>query len=146
MMRAAGLLLFVVLLFGGCAGNGTGLDENGNPVGSDGNGLPLAPTFSSIQDHVFSAICIECHTGVSAPQGLQLDASVSYDHLVNVRSVEHPELFRVSPGDPDNSYLIRKLEGGPDIAGARMPLNRPPLSRETINAIRLWIAMGAQRN
>ena len=148
MMREVGFLLLVVVLLSlsGCAGDGTGLDENGNPVGSDGNGSPDAPTFSSIQSHVFSAICIECHSGVSAPQGLQLDESVSYDHLVNVRSTEHPELFRVSPGDPDHSYLIRKLEGGPDIAGARMPLNRPPLSREAINAIRLWIAMGAARN
>jgi len=145
---AVSLLLCVLFVFSGCAGNGAGLDEDGNPVGTDGNGLPTAfpPTFTNIQNNVFSAICIECHSGGSAPQGLQLDASVSYDNLINIRSVEHPELFRVSPGDPDHSYLVRKLEGGPDIAGAQMPLNRPPLSRETINSIRLWIAMGAPRN
>ena len=31
--------------------------------------------------------------------------------------------MRVVPGDPDNSYLIQKLEGRPGIVGLRMPLS-----------------------
>lgn len=141
------LLAFVFFLTG-CAGNGKGLDENGNPIGSNGGDLPVAfpPTFSNVQQNVFSAVCIQCHIGASAPQGLRLDEQNSYDLLVNVLSNERPELLRVEPGNPDNSYIIRKLEGGPDIAGAQMPLNLPPLSQETINAIRVWISQGAQRN
>jgi hypothetical protein len=29
---------------------------------------------------------------------------------------------RVAPGNPDNSYLVRKLEGTAGITGSRMPL------------------------
>jgi hypothetical protein len=143
-------LLALVLSLNGCAGNGKGLDENGNPIGSgdDGGGLPVAfePTFTNIQTNVFNSICIQCHVGAAAPQGLRLDDQNSYDSLVNVLSNERLDLFRVEPGNPDNSYLIRKLEGGPGIAGAQMPLNLTPLPQETINAIRVWISQGAQRN
>lgn len=142
------LLIGFALFLTNCAGNGQGLDENGNPIGSDGGGIPIAfdPTFTNIQNNVFSPICTACHIGANAPQGLRLDESSSYGLLVGIRSVEQSGLFRVEPGNPNNSYLIRKLEGGPDITGAQMPLNRPPLQQTTINAIRVWIAQGALRN
>lgn len=150
LQKAAGLILLLFLsgLLAGCAGNGQGLDENGNPIGGGGSPLPVAfePTFTNIQNNVFSAICVQCHIGAAAPQGLRLDAANSYAFLVNTQSVERPELLRVAPGDPDNSYIIRKLEGGPNIVGAQMPLNLQPLSQETINAIRVWISEGAQQN
>jgi hypothetical protein len=142
-------LLALVVSLSGCAGNGKGLDENGNPIGSGGGGnLPVAfdPTFTNIQANVFNSVCIQCHIGAAAPQGLRLDNQNSYDALVNVLSSERGDLLRVKPGDPDHSYIIRKLEGGPEIAGAQMPLNLTPLSQETINAIRVWISQGAQRN
>lgn len=143
-------LLALVVSLSGCAGNGKGLDENGNPIGSGGGGggLPVAfdPTFTNIQTNVFNSICIQCHVGAAAPQGLRLDDQNSYNALVNVLSSERQDLFLVQPGSPDNSYLVRKLEGGPGIAGAQMPLNLTPLSQETINAIRVWISQGAQRN
>lgn len=144
-------LIALVVSLNGCAGNGNGLDENGNPVGSGGGGggdLPVAfePTFTNIQTNVFNAICIQCHVGAAAPQGLRLDEQNSYDSIVNIISQERSDLFRVQPNNPDNSYLIRKLEGGPEIAGAQMPLNLTPLPQETINAIRVWISQGAQRN
>jgi hypothetical protein len=142
-------LLALVVSLSGCAGNGKGLDANGNPIGSgDGGNLPVAfePTFTNIQTNVFNSVCIQCHIGAAAPQGLRLDNQNSYDALVNVLSSERGDLLRVKPGDPDNSYIIRKLEGGPEIAGAQMPLNLTPLSQETINAIRVWISQGAQRN
>jgi hypothetical protein len=142
------LLILAVLCAKGCAGSGAGLDENGNPIGSDGNGIPVAfdPTFSNIQNQVFTPICTECHAGPAAPQGLRLDATNSYGNLVDVPSVEVPQLLRVAPGEPGNSYLIRKLEGGPGIAGAQMPLDRTPLPQPVINSIRLWISQGALRN
>lgn len=137
------LLLFVVA---GCAGNGNGLDENGNPIGTDG-GLPVAfePTFANIQQNVFTPICAQCHIGASAPQGMMLDEANSYPMIVGVASAEKPDLLRIDPGNPDASYLIRKLEGGPDIAGAQMPRGRTPLPQDVINAIRVWAARGAQR-
>ena len=58
-----------------------------------------------------------------------------------------PGAIRVIPGDPDNSYLIQKLEGTTGIAGRRMPFNGPPyLSDGQILIIRRWIALGAPNN
>jgi hypothetical protein len=51
-------------------------------------------------------------------------------------------LQRVTPGNPDASYLIQKLEGTA-ATGGRMPLNGPPLPPETIAVIRQWIVDGA---
>jgi hypothetical protein len=144
----AGLILCCGLIFG-CAGDGRGLDENGNPIGSTGGGglvVAFEPTYTNIQKNVFSSICIECHVGALAPEGLRLDDQNAYDNLVGIKSVEQSDLFRVAPGSPDASYIIRKLEGGPNITGGQMPLNRPALSQETINAIRVWISQGAPRN
>lgn len=142
------LLIGFILFLTNCAGNGQGLDANGNPIGSGGEEPPVAfdPTFTNIQTNVFTPFCTPCHIGTNAPQGLRLDEASSFDLIVGVRSVERPDLFRVEPGNPNNSYLIRKLEGGPGIAGAQMPLNIRPLNQPTINAIRVWIARGALRN
>lgn len=128
-----------------CAGEGTGLDEFGNPI-AEGPGGGLAPTFSSIQARIFTPICTQCHAGASAPLGFSLEAGVSYGNLVNVPSVEVPTLMRVKPGQPDSSYIVRKLEGGPGIVGGRMPLGLPPLAAEEIGALRSWIAAGALQN
>lgn len=130
----------------GCAGNGEGLDQNGQPLGSSGGtGAPLTADFTSIQDNVFTPICTRCHIGASAPEGLQLDAAHSYDLLVGVASVEQPGVLRVAPGNPDASYIIRKLEGAPGISGGQMPLGGPYLPQSTIDEIRQWIIEGAQR-
>ncbi|TLY79367.1 MAG: hypothetical protein E6K49_03935 [Gammaproteobacteria bacterium] len=128
----------------GCtAGSGAGLDSNGQPVGSGGT-PPLTADFTSIQANVFTPICTRCHIGAGAPQGLQLDAAHSYSLLVGVPSAEQPSLLRVKAGDPDNSYIIRKLEGGPGIVGVQMPADGPPyLPQATINVIRSWITNGA---
>lgn len=131
----------------GCAGNGDGLDANGNPVtpGSGGSG-GLTADFQSIQDNVFTPICTKCHIGASAPQGLQLDATHSYAMLVGVASAEQPAVLRVAPGDPDSSYIIRKLQGTPGISGVQMPANGPPyLPQSTIDVIRQWITNGAPK-
>src|SRR5207237_1361159 len=128
----------------GCtAGSGAGLDQNGQPIGSGGT-PPLTADFTSIQANVFTPICTRCHIGADAPQGLQLDAAHSYSLLVGVPSAEAPSLLRVKAGDPDNSYIIRKLEGGPGIVGVQMPADGPPyLPQATINVIRSWITNGA---
>ncbi|MFQ5676466.1 MAG: hypothetical protein ACE5G1_11255 [bacterium] len=108
--------------------------------------LPFDATFTNIQNFIFSPVCTQCHAGANAPQGLRLDRERSFDNLVEVSSREKPELLRVKPFNPDDSYLIRKLEGGPDIIGGRMPLNQTPIPQDQINAVRRWIALGAPNN
>jgi hypothetical protein len=143
--RAPRLALLATLACAGCAGNGAGLDQNGQPLGSEGSGAsePLAANLQSIQDNVFTPICTRCHIGASAPEGLRLDAADSYSLLVGVPSAEVPSFLRVMPGYPDESYLVLKLQGSAGIVGGQMPLGGPYLPQATIDAIRQWITDGA---
>jgi len=107
----------------------------------DGGGM-LQPTFDSIQANIFTPICEQCHSGAGAPFGLRLDAANSYALLVGVPSGQNSSLLRVAPGDPANSYIIRKLEGTAS-AGERMPAGLPPLPPADIDVVRQWITDGA---
>jgi Bacterial Ig-like domain len=143
--------LLMASLTAGCAGNGDGLNQQGDPIGSSSSssgasassGGAVTADFQSIQDNVFTPICSKCHIGASAPEGLQLDAAHSYNLLVGVPSVEDASLDRVKPGDPDNSYMVLKIEGATGIVGGQMPLGETPLPQATINAMRQWIMDGA---
>jgi hypothetical protein len=111
-------------------------------VGSSGASGPLTANFDSIQANIFEPICEQCHAGANAPVGLRLDAANSYALLVGVASGEQPNLMRVASGDPNNSYLIQKLEGTAAV-GERMPAGLPALPQADIDVIRQWIANGA---
>jgi Bacterial Ig-like domain len=126
-----------------CGGGGGGGYGSGGGGGSGSGGTALQANFTSIQDNVFTPICTACHTGAGAPQGLRLDSANSYALLVGVASQEAPALQRVAPGDPNNSYLIKKLEGTAGVGG-RMPLGGTPLAQADIDVIRQWITDGAQ--
>ena len=114
----------------------------------------LEPTFSSISRNIFEAVdssgraaCTQCHIGATPPQGLNLSAGLGYANLVGVPSREKPALLRVAPGDPENSYLIHKLEGRSDIVGMRMPRTAGPfLTEGQMMVIRRWIELGAPNN
>ena len=140
-LAAKGFLLScLVSIVAGCsAGNGEGLDENGqpNPIAP-----PAASDFQEIQDTVFTPICTQCHIGANAPQGLRLDAANSYAMLVNVASAEVSTLLRVNPGNPDQSYLVQKIQGTAAVGG-RMPLGQAALPQDRIDLIREWITSGA---
>ncbi|PYR76905.1 MAG: hypothetical protein DMF87_17110 [Acidobacteria bacterium] len=78
---------------------------------------------------------------------MNLLGAVSYANLVGVASTGKPGAVRVIPGDPDNSYIIHKLQGSSDIAGVRMPRgNGPFLTDGQILVIKRWIANGAPNN
>jgi hypothetical protein len=112
----------------------------------------LTPTFSSIQRDIFEArdasgraACTECHNPTLARfNGLDLSAAVAHANLVNVASRGKPGAIRVLPGDPENSYLVHKLEGRAGIVGERMPRTSGPfLTPGQLSIIRRWIAQGA---
>lgn len=134
--RAGALLLLgVILLLAGC--------DRAGPVETDPP--PDTPSFNTIQTTIFNTNCAVsgCHAGSSPAQGMNLSAGAAYDAIVGVPSNERPELLRVDPGNPDESYLLLKIEGDPSIVGSRMPLGRTPLSDEQIQLVRDWIEDGA---
>ena len=116
----------------------------------------LEPTFASIQSEVFEttdssgrSACTRCHTNVgrNPSGGLNLTHDFAYDQLVNVPSRNKPGAIRVVPSDPENSYLIHKVEGRPGIVGNQMPNNGPPyLTAGQILILKRWIEIGAPRN
>jgi hypothetical protein len=116
----------------------------------------LSPSFSSIQQTIFSASdssgrlsCVGCHTdqGRTPASNLSLTDGRAYQQLVGRASTGKPGTTLVIPGDPDNSYLVKKLEGASDIVGLRMPRNNGPfLSEGQMRVIRRWIADGAANN
>jgi len=115
----------------------------------------LTPTFSSIRQEIIQTTdlagrtsCVTCHTDQGRPPAGTMNLrSDPYAAWVNVPSAGRPAMLRVKPGDPENSYIIHKLEGRPGIAGLRMPRNGPPyLTAGQILVIRRWIEIGAPNN
>jgi len=111
------------------------------------NAVPV--TLTQIQADVFTPTCsvAGCHDGggPALPRSMDLRAGNSFASLVNVAS-EQVAFARVTPGEPDNSYLIDKLEGNQAAGTSRMPQGGTPLDQATIDMIRQWIADGAQDN
>jgi hypothetical protein len=99
--------------------------------------------FSEIQANVFTPNCAtsNCHAGANLQAGLDLSAASSYAMLVGVASTQSAGVQRVNPGNPNNSYLIQKLEGA-GASGSRMPPSGP-MPQSEIDTIRQWITDGA---
>lgn len=97
---------------------------------------------------IFERTCggAACHIGEESPaHGLDLGAEAAREGLVGIPSLEVPELLRVEPGRPEDSYLYCKLVAEcDDRIGERMPAGAPPLSDSDLEAIRRWIAAGAE--
>jgi len=95
-----------------------------------------------------------CHLGPMPALQMELSAGKTFSSTVEVKSTEIPSLSRVSPGYPDESYLLQKIEGTPGIAGIQEPQGCPGaplngaqcLSVEDIAAIRQWITECALDN
>jgi hypothetical protein len=121
-------------------------DGQGEPVVRTVSVPVTVPRYTDVQSiWSTSSLCTGCHGSAG---GLNLGAS-SYANLVNVNTVNATcnTLKRVTPGDPNNSSLVRKLEG--TTCGTRMPSNNP--SHFTNNPgqlvrIRSWILAGASND
>jgi hypothetical protein len=139
--------LAVSVVLSGCGGGGDYNNNNNNtPPPVQQTPPPASQSlFQQVQDQVLTPNCTGCHVGAGAPSGLRLDAGNSYALLVNVASQQVPALLRVRPGDPDNSYLVQKIDGRATVGG-RMPLGRAALPQASIDLVRSWIAAGAQMN
>jgi len=134
--RASALLLVLALTGGGCAGDG--------PANTD-----TAAGFPTIQKQIFDQSCLAggCHNSISRAGNLVLVDGQSYQQLVNRQSdnaaAQQAGLARVTPFQPDASFLLIKVTNPAPSQGSRMPLSAAPLSSAQIDMIRQWIAGGA---
>jgi mono/diheme cytochrome c family protein len=105
------------------------------------------PSFRIDIQPLLNENCVACHQTGSAQQGLALEPGKAYGNLVGAKSRES-KLMLVSPGQPNASYLLNKLDGTHLKAGGmgqQMPLG-DPLTAAQIAQIRAWITQGAPRN
>ena len=117
--------------------------------------IPIVRLSSNVQPIVDQSCAVAgCHLGPVSAQGMDLSAGKTFSSTVEVKSKEIPRLLRITPGKPDDSYLVQKIEGRPGIAGLQEPPGcpGPPLngaqcpSVEDITVIRQWITEGALNN
>lgn len=108
-------------------------------------------SFESLYENLFSASCAfsSCHSSQARKGDLSL-ASIedARAELVGIaaanETADSAGMLRVDPGNPDNSFLLRKLLGPGPGEGNRMPANSStPLSDNVTGAVREWILAGA---
>ena len=118
-----------VLMLGACGGDS--MPNSATPASSS-SPPPMMATFDSIQANIFTPICSGCHGGANPAENLNLDATHSYNDLINVPSTEEPSIVRVKPGDPSQSYLVIHIQKEGDGASAT-----------DLSYIEQWITDGA---
>jgi len=114
----------------------------------------FASTFDGIQSTIFEKHgCTDqtCHGSVAKQGNLDLSPGEAYRNLFQVPSTASA-LPRVEPGDERRSFLWLKLAAATDpsqlpahvdVPGAPMPNGLPPLSKDELELVRLWIYSGA---
>ncbi len=108
---------------------------------------PGEASFDEVRDDILLPSCGlsgSCHEGGAGELDFG-DPAIVYDQLVDVESEDKPGAIRVIPGDPDNSYLIHKVEEHPDIVGDAMPpgFSLSNSAPEKVQILRDWIEAGA---
>lgn len=108
-----------------------------------------AITLADVQGQVFTPHCltIGCHTSSARAGNMVLEDGASYAALVDVTAFNfaamNAGLVRVSPGNPDTSFLLIKLTAPTIPQGSPMPMGQPRLSDDLLALVRNWIAQGA---
>lgn len=120
----------------GCSDNGAG-PGNGDNGNGDGNGEETV-SFAMILKDILEPNCSgsSCHIPGPNVTGLSLKDW----QAVKNGSDNGPVVIA---GDPENSELIKRLEGR---SLPQMPDGAPPLTSSQIGKIRTWIAQGALNN
>lgn len=135
---------FVLMLIVGCSSN----EEPAACLAKLELGCTPAyePSYDAIFDNLLTRSCGSastgnvCHHGASTQSGLSLsDREAGYDALLGL----HGAKARVTPGDPECSPLVQRLESSDP--NFRMPVGGAPLSLNERCVIRQWIANGAER-
>lgn len=142
--RTCFLVALTTTFAAACAGEGTAPENGGNGGGEI--------SFANDIQRIFTASCAftnGCHAGAFPPEGLNLAAGQAYSNIVNVASSQLSSMDRITPGEPEDSYLIHKIQGSQGTVGGtgnRMPLTGCCLPQAKIDTIRAWVEAGAENN
>jgi hypothetical protein len=125
-------------------------------IGASGSATPPQASFRRDVAPVLTTSCStrSCHGGMRPPLlGAHDDPRTLRESLIGVASEERPEHRYVRIGHPEESFLMEKIDGHMSAStcvdhdcGDQMPLDNPPLSSESREAIRAWIEQGAADN
>jgi hypothetical protein len=121
--------------------------------------LEVETSYSADIQPIWTRRCTGCHEKPQLEKGLELVGpapSRTHRNIVYVYAAE-PAIDSVAPllirpYRPEESYLLRKLEGvflGPPVLGSgdRMPRDGPPyLAEDDLRRIRDWVLQGARNN
>lgn len=157
--RAVSIAAAVAALSGCSSGpSASSCDDYQPPASFD----PSAPAVSFARDvmPVFTQSCAfsTCHgSAIGTANGVFLGRDPQRVHaaLVNVAGEKLAGMSFVTPGEPQKSYLMRKLDGSQcaldaDCKGGScqgsMPENTSPLDVRTRDIVRRWIAQGAKND
>lgn len=106
-----------------------------------------AASFSRKVQPIFDANCVACHQTAGASGGLNLEEGLAYRSIVSRKS-GGSALVYIAPGNPQASYLLRKLEGKHmqvGGSGEQMPPTGP-LDSQSIALIQSWTEAGAKND
>ncbi|MFZ9888210.1 MAG: multiheme c-type cytochrome [Myxococcota bacterium] len=102
-----------------------------------------------LHEQVFEPLCVGCHSATLASGGLDLsDPTQTHEALVGVLAVnavaKENGWTLVRPGDPERSFLYRKVTSPGVGEGAAMPPGEHSLAEGYVDLLRQWIAEGAK--
>lgn len=134
----------VVAIMAGCG------DSTTDPMGDDGDDREIlaSPSFvTDINEIIQRRGCSAgtCHGNGAGNMTLTANAAANYAEWVNVPAAAENTFLRVEPGNPDDSYVVIKLEGRQTV-GQRMPRGGSALDNIDLTNIRNWISNGAPNN
>ena len=138
-------MALVTALTAGCAGSGGG--KSGKPKPACKPPATTTVCFSSNIQPIFNKSCALSSCHVPAAQFPDLSQGDSYHAIVGVKSRQQARLQLIDPGDPNDSYIVRKINGDPSISGVLMPQGCPAapangaqcLTADEKTAIAQWV-------
>lgn len=127
------ILTLVPLLLVACG------DKADDTAGDTGSAEPA--TWEEVRDEVLVPSCGfgTCHAPPGSA-GFAIEADTPEDAYIEEVAFQDESYFLVDPGNPDDSYLLMKLEGTAGIDGDPMPPPTGGLDPAKIDMVRSWIS------
>ena len=87
---------------------------------------------------LFKKNCVSCHSGRKPPHGLSWEPE-KVAAAIDAPSIELTSFKIIDTSNPDASYVLKKVLGGKEITGRRMPPGRH-LSAADLETLKAWLS------